>query len=219
MNAPSRASFEDRLLVELRALVAERPAPTVAHRPRPRRTRIGLAVAGGAAAATVAAVALVAGSGDRPSNAYAVERLADGAVSVSINSLSDADGLERKLREAGVPAVVDYDPTGGPGCVGAESAAGADRSGKATTGPSVESHNDAGTAAAPSLSTSGGEAPGGSGKATTRISHTGDGIAFTIDPGDLRPGEEVYITTATGSVSTVAMAIAKDKPPVACPEP
>ncbi len=106
-------SFEDRLLAELRQVVQSRPAP--APEASPRRTpprRVGLTLgAGTAVAATAAAVVVLAGSSsDTP--AYAVDRQDDGTVTVEINSLRDADGLERKLRAAGVQAEVDYTPSG-----------------------------------------------------------------------------------------------------------
>lgn len=105
-------TFEDRLLAELRAIVTARPAPATAQ-PVPRRPpRARLALGGVATAAAAAAAAVIATGGGSPEPAYAVERQADGDVTVTVNSLRDADGLERKLRAAGVPAVVDYTPEG-----------------------------------------------------------------------------------------------------------
>jgi hypothetical protein len=105
-------TFEDRLLAELRQVVAARPQPVVApappHRARPRLLAGGLAAT---AAVAAAAVVVVAGGGGA-SPAYAVERQADGSVEVTINSLSDAAGLERKLQAAGIPALVRYLPDG-----------------------------------------------------------------------------------------------------------
>jgi hypothetical protein len=106
-------SFEDRLLSELRAVVDARPLPEVVVPPPLRRSpRARLTLAGGAVAATAVAAVIVASSGDRPAPAYAVERQHDGSVTVAINSLRDAAGLQEKLRAAGVPAVVDYTPMG-----------------------------------------------------------------------------------------------------------
>jgi hypothetical protein len=101
------AMFEDRLLDELRTVVAAQPAPE--SRTRPRRLR--LAFATGAVAATAAGV-IVLNGGDSAAPAYAVERQPDGSVTVQIRSLRDAAGLQRKLRAAGIPAVVDYAPMG-----------------------------------------------------------------------------------------------------------
>jgi hypothetical protein len=103
-------TFEDRLLTELRAVVAARPAPElVTASARAPRTRLILAA--GALAATVAGVFVVTG-GDNAAPAYAVEKQPDGSVTVAIHSLSDAAGLQQKLRAAGIPAVVDYTPIG-----------------------------------------------------------------------------------------------------------
>lgn len=105
--------FEDRLLVELREVVAERPAPSAAPPPRRRRRPTPRLVLTGAATAAVAAGALiVALGGDSTAPAFAVERQADGNVTVTIHRLSDADDLQRQLRAAGIPAVVDYTPPG-----------------------------------------------------------------------------------------------------------
>ena len=104
-------TFEDRLLAELGEIVAARPAPAVGAAPRASR-RPRLLVGAAATGAAAAAAALIIGSGDRAAPAFAVERAADGSVTVEINSLRDADGLERKLRAAGIPAVVDYTPAG-----------------------------------------------------------------------------------------------------------
>src|SRR5438067_1961748 len=99
------SSFEDRLLTELRQVVAERPAPAAGAAPRPR-TR--LALSGATVAAATAAVVVVATSGDNTSAAYAVDRQANGSVTVHISSLRDAAGLQQQLRADGIPATVRY---------------------------------------------------------------------------------------------------------------
>jgi len=107
-----RANFEERLLEELRSLVVTQPSSRPERSPRVwvasrSRRRLGLA---GSMAALLAAAAgagvpfLVGGA----ASAYAVTTNDDGTVSVEINSLTDAAGLESKLREAGIPAVVQY---------------------------------------------------------------------------------------------------------------
>lgn len=121
MTTPEQR-FEDRLLAELRAVVAERPAPappqsgtaaaSAPPRRAPRLTRSRVAIGAAATAAATAAVAVVLAAGGTSTPAYAVEPAADGGVTVEITSLRDAAGLERKLREAGVPAVVRYVPEG-----------------------------------------------------------------------------------------------------------
>src|SRR5512132_3410525 len=103
-------AFEERLLHELRAVVAARPAPgpAPASAPARQRARRRLVLAGaGGVAAVLAAVAIFAGGGGTES-AYAVTPRADGSVTVKISRLSDAAGLQRALRDAGVPAVVGY---------------------------------------------------------------------------------------------------------------
>jgi len=102
--------FEDRLLDQLRPLVAAPPRPPArrAHR------RLALAAGAGIAVAIAAGVSVpLLSGGAQP--AYAVTPNDDGTVTVQINSLRDASGLEQKLREAGVPAVVEYLPFG-KGC-------------------------------------------------------------------------------------------------------
>jgi hypothetical protein len=108
-------SFEDRLLNELRSVVlanqtsgeGRRRSWTASRSPR----QLALAGAGAVlvAVAAVAAVQLV-GGGAAP--AYAVNKNDDGTVTVEISSLGDAAGLERKLLDAGIPAVVQYLPPG-----------------------------------------------------------------------------------------------------------
>ena len=61
-----------------------------------------------AAAASAGAILLTAGT----QAAYAVTRNADGTVTVEVDSITDAAGLQAKLRAAGVNAVVDYLPAG-----------------------------------------------------------------------------------------------------------
>jgi hypothetical protein len=104
--------FEERLLCELRSHVAARPAPA-SPRGRPlaaRRTRVALAGAGAAALAGGALAA--AGGGPTPAAAAYSVVPRDDTVTVTIRSLRDAAGLERRLEAAGVPAEVDYLPAG-----------------------------------------------------------------------------------------------------------
>jgi hypothetical protein len=103
------SNFEERLLVELRGVVEAEPAPGARRRVGGRR----LALAGGlvtavAAAATAAVFLLSAGT----QAAYAVTKNADGSVTVEVDSLTDAAGLQSALEAAGVNAVVEYLPEG-----------------------------------------------------------------------------------------------------------
>jgi len=114
-------NFEERLLAELRAVVEEHAADAGVERNRPYATEslhgppsTGRRLAprlvfGGAAVAAVAAgvLAVSSGTGDT-SSAFAVEPQGDGMVRVEISSLSDAQGLEKALAEAGVKADVNY---------------------------------------------------------------------------------------------------------------
>ncbi len=103
----STDTFEDRLLSQLQEVVrAQSPArpPGRPHRIR-NRSVAGTAVA--AAAATVATVLMTGGA----SPAYAIDDH-NGTVTVTIKSLSDAAGLQKALRDKGVPAYVDYTPAG-----------------------------------------------------------------------------------------------------------
>lgn len=110
-----QSAFEERLLEELRAIVAERAAqaPGRAGLVRSRRTAvgrrvvIGLAASAALAAGTAIVVPLVSGE----EAAYAVERNGD-SVTVTIQRFTDADGLERALERNGISAEVDYLPLG-----------------------------------------------------------------------------------------------------------
>jgi hypothetical protein len=118
--------FEQRLLRELRQIVADGaasapvgPEPALAGAGWTRR-RWPLAFAAGLA--TAFAALLVSGSpfgGDEGGRAWAVTNNNNGTVSVEIDSLTDAAGLQRKLNEAGVPALVQYIPAGKT-CAGGE---------------------------------------------------------------------------------------------------
>jgi hypothetical protein len=218
-------SFEDRLLHELQLVVADRPARAAAPVRRPRRLRRPL-LGIGVVAAGAAAIAVAAGTGSRTPSAYAVQSHGNGAVTVTIHSLKDAAGLQRKLRAAGVPAVVDYAAGGVPCVAGATPPAGGASgsvqrvrragagsapppAGAAATGTGQSFHTEQGT--------SGGPGPDGGGPTTTKVKVTPDGATFTIDPGTLTAGQHVFITTSTGAVTTIAMSVAKSKPALPCP--
>jgi hypothetical protein len=108
MKRDGPIGFEERLLAELRSVVAEPPRRERPTR-RPRRLVLAGSLAGVAAVAATAGVFLL-GGGATP--AYAVSKNDDGTVTVEISSLNDAAGLERKLRDAGIRAVVQYVPRG-----------------------------------------------------------------------------------------------------------
>ncbi len=215
-------NFEDRLLVELRHEVASRPV-----RGTPRRARL-VAVSATAVAAIGAVVVVALGGG---SAAYAVESESNGTVTVQIRDLSDATGLQSQLRKAGIPALVRYG-AGTPGCglgagVGGRSAAvpaeadgtgtppketrqpesGASPAGGGEPGMSPSRDGDG---AGPSFNTEG-TPPSGAGNVTSSSVEVEnldqDGVRFTIDPGKLTAKDQVYITTQTGDIQSIGIAI------------
>jgi hypothetical protein len=104
-------SFEDKLLTELKTVVAERADREHARRPHPithlitrRRVLAGAAIAGSAAAAVLAAP-IVTGS---QTPAYAVSKNADGSISVKINQFRDPDRLEADLADLGARVDISY---------------------------------------------------------------------------------------------------------------
>ena len=105
------SNFEERLLGELSSLVVAPPVDRGQRRPSWRGRRLVLA-GGLAAVLAVAASAGVFVLSAGTQAAYAVTRNADGTVTVEIDSLSDAAGLQAKLQAAGVNAVVEYLPAG-----------------------------------------------------------------------------------------------------------
>jgi hypothetical protein len=114
----SLTGFEERLLTELKALIpveASQEFPTSAASAPNRPIRFGwkprlLTIGGLAALAVGLALGLpIVGDG---AAAYAVTQNANGTVTVEINALRDAEGLEQKLHEAGIPALVQYLPPG-----------------------------------------------------------------------------------------------------------
>jgi hypothetical protein len=109
--------FEQRLLDELKAVVAERGAkqatategatPTPAWRRAPR-----LALGAVAVLTAAAAVFVFSSGGDNPPRAFAVEPQEGGGVTIKVYSLEDASGLERALEEAGIRSQVTWLPAG-----------------------------------------------------------------------------------------------------------
>ncbi|GAB3819756.1 hypothetical protein [Kribbella italica] len=83
---------------------AWQPAPVRRSR---RRPAVAFA-AGGALVAGFAVAVPLMGGGETTSPAYAVTKADDGAITVTIYREEDAEGLERRLAEAGVRAEVAY---------------------------------------------------------------------------------------------------------------
>ncbi|WP_131739269.1 hypothetical protein [Actinomadura roseirufa] len=106
-------TFEDRLLVELKGVVAER---AVAER-RPsgaRRRPVRLFALAGAVVAAAAgiAVAVPLATGEDGAKANAVERRPDGSIAVHWRDFDHPEQVEAKLRGFGVPARVTTIPSG-----------------------------------------------------------------------------------------------------------
>jgi len=146
-----------------------------------------------------------------------------------------------------VPAVVDYVPRGQAGCAvgpppgatpgggpvhGSAGGGPAPAPGTAPTGPtkvegvamkvSPNGAPESGLSQAPEADGGPTLSPGGPGLDDTgairsKISVGPDGASFTIDPGSLEPGQQVYITTSTGAVTSISMMIGTRKGAVPCP--
>ncbi|HET7574877.1 MAG TPA: hypothetical protein VFJ99_07155 [Solirubrobacterales bacterium] len=112
-NRDSGSDFEQRLLDELKAVIAERgaegadPSETVAPRLARRRAQ-RLALAAVAVIAAAAAVLAFSSGGGSTPRAFAIEPQAGGGVTVRVFSLEDARGLERALEHAGIRAQVTW---------------------------------------------------------------------------------------------------------------
>jgi hypothetical protein len=116
-NRDNQSNFEERLLGELKGVVAQRAAEqeaaTEAATAAPIRRRAPR-LAFGAAAVCAAAVGVLAfnSGGDHASRAFAVEPQGDGGVTISVYSAEDAGGLEEALADAGIESQVDWLPAG-----------------------------------------------------------------------------------------------------------
>lgn len=116
-NRNHGSNFEERLLDELKTVVARRGAEqaaateTAAHSPAWRRVpRLAL---GATAVLAAGAALLVFNSGsDNTSKAFAVEPQDGGGVTIKIYSAEDAAGLEGALGEAGIRSQVTWLPAG-----------------------------------------------------------------------------------------------------------
>jgi len=93
----------------LEALVARFEADECpSARPVRRRPRFARLVIAAACAAALLAASIFITSSDVATQAYAVQLQPSGLVIVSVNRLEDGEGLQRSLREAGVPALVEF---------------------------------------------------------------------------------------------------------------
>ncbi len=204
-------SFETALLNELRTIVTEhaerRPRHPLASRlRRPGFIAVPVGVAGAAAAAVVGLGALSGATA-----AYAVTTASSGDVVVTINSLSDASGLQSALRADGIDAIVNYDANGSPpppipaGSGAVDGGSSASGRAPAGTGPapvtSQSSHQGSGSvsgAGRAGSSTSTGPAP-----LEIHLSRNGPDT-ITIPAADVHNGYVLHITTSGSAASGLA---------------
>lgn len=116
-NRKDESRFEEKLLDELKTVVAQRAAeqePVAEGRTSSFGRRPGPRLAFGATAVCAAAAAMLVfnfGSNDT-SQAFAVETQDGGGVTISVYSAEDATGLEGALSEAGIRSQVTWLPAG-----------------------------------------------------------------------------------------------------------
>jgi hypothetical protein len=116
-NRDTESDFEQRLLDELKAMVAERGAGQETATEGATRApvwRRAPRLALGAVAVLAAAVAVLVfnSGGDNTPRAFAVESQKGGGVTIKVYSLEDASGLERALKDAGIRSQVTWLPAG-----------------------------------------------------------------------------------------------------------
>jgi len=116
-NRDHGSNFEERLLSELKTVVAQRAAEqelsTEAATRSPGWQRAPRLAFGAAAVCAAAAAVLVFNSGsDHASKAFAVEQQDGGGVTISVYSAEDATGLEGALADAGIHSDVTWLPAG-----------------------------------------------------------------------------------------------------------
>ncbi|MFI0354629.1 hypothetical protein [Actinomadura sp. 9N407] len=111
---PERARRDARAALMERARTENaEPVRTPVPSPAPPARRRGLLRLGAAALTAAAAVAVaVAVPWGQDAPAYAVEKKPDGSTEIRIREFLEPKRLQASLREAGVPAVVDYVPDG-----------------------------------------------------------------------------------------------------------
>ncbi|NEA31282.1 hypothetical protein [Streptomyces sp. SID13031] len=114
--APSLDARAEADLQRIIGIPAEGGSVGDVRQPSPvRRSRRRLAVAvaaGGALVAGIVVAAPLVGGGETASPAYAVTDAGNGKITVTIYRAEDADGLERRLAQAGLRAEVVYFPRG-----------------------------------------------------------------------------------------------------------
>jgi hypothetical protein len=204
MNATQR--FEDRLLMQLRRVVAERKDPREPTHNRTGHRRLVLSGAGAALVIAIVAIAAVGiGTGNRTTGAYAIQVRPGGKLAVSIYSLDDAKALQRSLRAAGVPAVVDFEATKAGPCVVAagmntspEKAGAGDEANEARQLVQSESKVPRGTA--PGAGEAGENAVIQVHTYTVKGATSVTVSRFVVDPSRIGPHEKLYIVHSGTSI-------------------
>jgi hypothetical protein len=216
MNAPPR--FEDQLLAQLRRVVAEREDPRKHTHSRTGRRRLAFVGAAAAFVAIVAIAAVAIGTGNGTTSAYAIQVRPGGKVAVSIYRPGDAQALQRSLRAAGVPAVVDFEATKASPCV---VAAGTDSSPeKSSAGDEAnETRHLVQSKSRVPRSTAPGAAEAAENAAIQVHTSTANGTTevtvsqFVVDPSRIGPHQKLYILHNGTSV------FVRDLGAISCPEP
>ena len=213
MNAPQQ--FEDRLLVQLRRVVAEREDSREPTHSRTGRRRLVLSGAGAALVIAIVAITVVAiGTGNRTTSAYAIQVRPGGKVAVSIYKISDAKALQRSLRAAGVPAVVDFEATKAGPCVVAAGMNASPEKGGAGDEANETRHLVQSESRVPP-----GTAPAGENAAIQVHTSTAKGATnvtvsrFVVDPSRIGPHEKLYIVHSGTSI------LVREVSAVSCPKP
>lgn len=116
-NRNHDSNFQERLLEELKIVVAQRGAEQevsteTAPRSPGRRHAPRLTIGAGAVLAAAAAFLVFNSGSENTSKAFAVEPQDGGGVTITIYSPEDAAGLEGALAEAGVRSEVTWLPSG-----------------------------------------------------------------------------------------------------------
>jgi hypothetical protein len=113
----NRDGFEEKLLEDLKTVVAQRAAEQelsteTAPRSTSRRRAPRLALGTAAVLAAAAGVLVFNSGSDNASKAFAVEPQDGGGVTINVYSPEDAAGLEGALGEAGIRSQVNWLPAG-----------------------------------------------------------------------------------------------------------
>jgi len=196
--------FEEKLLVELKGVVAQRgreaaiatePAPRSATRRRAPRLAIGAT-----AVVAAAAAALVISSGsDKTTKAIAVEPQESGGVTIKVYSPEDATGLEAALAEAGIKSQVTWLPAG----MACREPHYTPSTAKTALGGSIGGMNMAGPGAAMTIGVMTAAQYEETHQAYERGELSEDEFSeqtgnITVDPTQLRPDQTVVISGAPG---------------------